>query len=182
MQLHALAVDQLVYVDRTVVFTDVASLGGSTYIMTGNDDKLSALDPFLTFDVSTNVVVYVAHDDLINPKPTWMSSFSDTGENLVTTTPTTLSLYAREFPAGAVSLGGNEASIFSGNMYSVVITSAPTAAPTPASNPNSRGHCHRRFRQCHSQLDVRQQSVFARCVFRDVQSACFPGQPDGYQL
>jgi hypothetical protein len=133
VQYDSLAVDQLVYVDRTTTFDGVASLGGSTYIKTANDDKLSTANPFLTFNVSANVVVYVAHDDRISPKPAWLSAFTDTGEDLVT--DTTLSLYYKEFAAGTVTLGGNE-DTGDNSMYSVVVTLAPTAPPAPASNPN----------------------------------------------
>jgi hypothetical protein len=136
VQYNALAVGQLVYVDRTnITFTGVASLGGSTYIQTANDDKAASTNPFLTFDVSTNVVIYVAHDDMITPKPSWLSAFSDTGENLVGSNPATYSLYAAEFAAGTVTLGGNEGGGAS-SMYSVVITPAPTAPPGVATNPN----------------------------------------------
>jgi hypothetical protein len=134
VQYNALAVGQPVYVDRDYTFTDVASLGGSTYIKTANDDKTSTDNPFLTFNVASNVVVYVAHDDRLAPKPVWLSTFSDTGENLVA--DTTLSLYAKEFAAGTVTLGGNEGNDGSSSMYSVVVTLAPTAPPGQASNPN----------------------------------------------
>jgi hypothetical protein len=132
----ALAVGELVYIDRDFTFSNVASLAGSTYIKTANGDKASAGNPFLSFNVNQNVVVYVAHDDKITTKPAWLASFMDTGEHLTTTDSNkTLSLFAKEFNAGIVGLGGNEGGSTS-SMYSVVITSPPTAAPAQAGSPS----------------------------------------------
>jgi len=109
-----------VYVDRDYAFTGVASLGGSTYIKTANDDKNSSGSVFLTFNINRNCTVYVAHSDRIAVKPSWLSTFTDTGANLVTSDASNnLSLYAKNFSAGAVTLGGNEGG--NESMYSVVV-------------------------------------------------------------
>ncbi len=109
----------LVYIDRGYTFSSVpASLQGATYIKTANNDKASSGASFLTFDVDQDVIVYVAHDDCITQKPSWLSSFSDTGDNLVTT-DTTLSIFEGFFLAGTVTLGDNEGD--DNSMYSVVI-------------------------------------------------------------
>jgi hypothetical protein len=44
------------------------------------------------------VIVYVAHDDIIGTRPSWLSSFSDTGDNIVTT-DTALSIFESNFLA-----------------------------------------------------------------------------------
>ena len=98
----------LAYIDRSYKFTDIpVYLEGATYIKTANDDKGSVGDDFLSFDVNQDVTVYVAHDDFITDKPSWLLDFTDTGDQLVTTDKS-LSIYAKKFPAGTVTLGGNE--------------------------------------------------------------------------
>ena len=110
----------MVYIDRGYTYSSVpALLQGATYLKTANDDKGSSNASFLTFEVNQDVIVYVAHDDRITPRPSWLtSSFSDTGDNLVTT-DTTLSIFESNYLAGTVTLGGNEGP--NDSMYSVVI-------------------------------------------------------------
>jgi len=111
----------LVYTDRTYTFTDVPDyLVGATYIKTANDDKASNGKDFLSFGVTQNVTIYVAHDDAIGDIPPWLLDFTDTGDQLVTP-DTTLSIYTKDFPAGTIVLGGNEGGIYS--MYVVIIMS-----------------------------------------------------------
>ena len=108
---------ELAYIDRNYIFTYVPGyLLGATYIKTANDDKGSTGTDFLSFDVNQDVTVYVAHDSRITDKPAWLSSFTDTGDNL-STNDASLSIYAKDFPAGTITLGGNEAS----SMYSVIV-------------------------------------------------------------
>ncbi len=111
----------LTYIDRGYTFSSTpGSLEGATYIKTANDDKASSSGTFLSFTVDEDVTVYVAHDDRISSRPSWLtSSFSDTGDNLVTT-DTTLSIFESNFLAGVVTLGGNEGDGDS-SMYSVIV-------------------------------------------------------------
>ncbi len=81
-------------------------LEGTTYIKTAYKDADSGDASLLTFDVDRDVTVYVAHDDRITMKPSWLISFTDTGDNLVTT-DTIFSVFASNFLAGTVTLGGN---------------------------------------------------------------------------
>jgi Bacterial Ig domain len=127
-----------VYIDRTYTFTTVPTLvQGAAYIRTANDDKAATNTTFLSFTVNQPVSVYVAHGDRITPKPAWLNTFTDTGENLVTS-DATLSLFMRSFPAGTITLGGNVSSGTAGNllsMYSVLVkpgggTPADTTPPT----------------------------------------------------
>jgi len=121
----------LVYIDRIYTFKDVpASLLGATYIKTANADKGLTGDSFMSFDVNQDVTVYVAHDNRIATKPSWMASFTDTGDDLVTT-DATLSIFAKHVSAGTVTLGGNEGGGCS--MYIAIIVAQGTpllTAPT----------------------------------------------------
>ncbi len=116
-----------VYRDRAYRFTTVpASVQGAAYIQTANNDKAATTAAFLRFTVNQPVSVSVAYDVRLTPKPSWLSPFTDTGKNLVTS-DTTLRLFARSFPAGTITLGGN-ASGGGGSMYAVIVQ--PSAAGT----------------------------------------------------
>ena len=109
-----------VYRDRAYTFTTVPpSVQGARYIQTANNDKAATTAAFLRFTVNQPVSVTVAYDVRLTPKPSWLNSFTDTGKNLVTS-DTTLHLYARAFPAGTITLGGN-AGGGKGSMYSVIV-------------------------------------------------------------
>ncbi len=121
-----LAVDELMYVDRSYTYNTVPSAyQNKTYIKTGNDDKNSTGDSFMSFDVNRAVSVYVAHDDRITTKPSWLTAdFTDTGDDLVSGSDDHehLSLYQRDYgSAGTVTLGGNGGSGYTCSMYTVVI-------------------------------------------------------------
>ncbi len=123
----------LVYIDRTYTYSGVPVLvEGATYIKTANDDKLSGGSSFITFDVNQDVTVYVAHDDRIIAKPSWMTSFTDTGDDLVIVSQAH-SIWKKDFTAGTITLGGN-AGGGNGSMYSIIIVeqgtgSAPDTTP-----------------------------------------------------
>jgi len=110
---------KLQYIDRSYTFSSVpSSYADLKYIRTANDDKASTDVTFLEFDVNQDVTVYVAHDDRISQKPSWLASFTDTGDDLVGEGET-FSLYANNFSAGHISLGGNSGDSYS--MYNVVL-------------------------------------------------------------
>ena len=122
----------LVYIDRTYTYSSTpASVQGATYIKTANGDKGSSGSSFITFDVNKEVNVYVAHDDRITTKPSWMTSFNDTGDDLVTT-DTSFSLFSKDYVAGSVTLGGNEGS--GNSMYAVIVVGQGTNS-TPDTTP-----------------------------------------------
>ncbi|WP_447964970.1 Ig-like domain-containing protein [Nitrospira sp. Ecomares 2.1] len=132
-----------VYIDRTYTFTTVPTLvQGARYIQTANNDKAATNSTFLSFTVNQPVSVYVAHGDRITSKPSWLSTFTDTGTNLVTS-DATFSLFVRSFPAGTITLGGN-ASGGCCSMYSVSVkpqggTPADTTSPTVTLTAPSAG-------------------------------------------
>jgi hypothetical protein len=121
----------MVYIDRESIYSTVLTLvKGATYIKTANKDKGESKSSFITFDVNQDVTVYVAHDDQITKKPSWLTSFTDTGNDLVTT-DTALSIFANNFLAGTITLGGNEGK---GNrsMYTVIIVKYDDSGCTDA--------------------------------------------------
>jgi hypothetical protein len=110
----------MVYIDRNDEYSIIPTwLEGATYIKTANEDRKSQAVPFLTFDVNRDVAVYIAHDDSITSKPSWLASFTDTGDDVVVSR-FTFSIFERNYLAGTIILGGNEASRNS-RMYTVII-------------------------------------------------------------
>lgn len=108
-----------VYIDRSYTFADIpVYLENATYIKTANNDKSFSDNSFLSFDVDKDVTVYIAHDNRIATKPSWMLEFIDTQDELVTS-DTTFSLFKSDFFAGNIILGGNEGS--GKSMYIVII-------------------------------------------------------------
>ncbi|MBE1442762.1 heparin lyase I family protein [Paenibacillus sp. OAS669] len=114
---------QTEYGDRAFTFTSVPShVAGSDWIRTANDSKAYSSDPAVTFTVTQNAVVFVAVNDMISPKPSWLSGWTDTGEDLVNneSTPRTFSLYQKSYAANSnVSLGNNGSTSY--GMYTVIV-------------------------------------------------------------
>lgn len=123
-----------VYGDRTFLFSSVdSSVAGADWIRTANDSKAYTADPLVTFTVTRDADVYVAFNDMIATKPSWLAGWSDTGADLVDneSTPRTFSLYKKSFTANStVSLGNNGDT--SNGMYIVIVKS--TAAVNLALN------------------------------------------------
>lgn len=118
-----LAAGKRFYIDREYMFTGIpSSYIGSDYIRTATNDRYNSSADFLQFDVNRDVTVYLAYDDRISPKAPWLSTFTDTGENFVRNNTVNFSIYARNFPAGHISLGGSSIpSGGDGGMYVVVL-------------------------------------------------------------
>jgi hypothetical protein len=122
----ALNAGQLLYVDRTVEYASVPfSYQVKTFIKTANDDKHSSGSSFMSFEINRDASVYVAHDDRLATKPSWLSSFTDTGDDLVDNSGESvhLSLYKKDFSTNdTVTLGGNEGGGQPNcSMYTVVV-------------------------------------------------------------
>jgi mono/diheme cytochrome c family protein len=113
-----------VYGDRDYTFTadHPVRFGGQPYIQTSNNDKLSVSSGFLTFDLAVPAEVAVLYDDRASSLPDWLSAFTATAET-VETTDADFTVHAADYPAGSVTLGGNNASGAAGqdSMYSVVV-------------------------------------------------------------
>lgn len=142
-----LAVGDLEYIDRDYTYSSMpVEIEGHTYIRTANDDKFSdgADSDFLRFTIDQDATIYVAHDNRITTKPSWLGLFTDTGIE-VETTDVTLTLFKKDFTAGQVSLGGNGA-MSSLSMYTVMAVPVgeepeppPPEPPPPEPPPPSTG-------------------------------------------
>jgi len=117
-QWGALAQGQIVYIDRDYTFTDIPDgFGGLPYLRTANDDKYSTSVNAISFDVNVDVTVYVVYAAAISTPAAWLDSWVETGTQW-TTTDRALNVYAKDFQAGTVVLGGNEQGY---SMYSVAV-------------------------------------------------------------
>ncbi|HEU0021232.1 MAG TPA: Ig-like domain-containing protein, partial [Dehalococcoidia bacterium] len=121
--LKGLKVGDSVYIDRTYTYISVpATIQGATYLQTANIDKNRTEPSFLAFSVNRAVTVYVAYDSRATSLPAWLAGWSNTGSTL-NNTDVLLDLYAKEFAAGPITLGGNLAAgaAGAGSNYSVAI-------------------------------------------------------------
>jgi len=93
---------------------------GLRMLRTAQADRAAKGAAFLTFEANGPVRVYVAHDERIPSKPAWLAPdlWTYTWDFLKAGKQTYRLLY-RDFPAGKVTLGGNEAP--EGNMYVVLV-------------------------------------------------------------
>ncbi|MGH9338282.1 MAG: DUF6298 domain-containing protein, partial [Acidobacteriota bacterium] len=127
-----LQVGDLQYGDRTYTLTSVpSSLAGEAWIRTANDSKTYTGATLATFKVTQAAAVYVGHYDAITPKPSWLSTWTDSGLNLVGTNAQPVqSLFKKTFAANAtVTLGPNQGGPI--GMYTVVVEEDAASLPAP---------------------------------------------------
>ncbi|MCI0437811.1 MAG: hypothetical protein L0177_01615 [Chloroflexi bacterium] len=114
------------YVDRDYTFTQVpGELAGLDLLKTANSDKTASQQPFISFDANQAATVYIAYDDRLG-RPAWMSEFEDTGHDLQISAGTNYSVWARDFPAGNVTLGPNMG-VSNSSMYVVLLAPSGVA-------------------------------------------------------
>jgi len=114
------------YIDRGYQITSIPpGFEGLTWIMTANDDKGATASSFLSFNINVDAWVYVAYDRRASSLPEWLRSFTPQGQGIGVTDggASPLMLYGKRFPAGRVTLGGNQAKGASGAMsnYAVLL-------------------------------------------------------------
>jgi hypothetical protein len=115
------------YGDRTYTFTTVPTLvAGADWIRTANDSKAYTSSPLVTLSLGANTDVYVAHNDAISTKPSWLTGWTNTGEKLVNneSTPGSYTLFKKSFTAGSnVELGSNGHT--TAGMYTIILKATP---------------------------------------------------------
>jgi hypothetical protein len=97
------------YVDREYPLTAIASCDGHPFLRTACDDKKRKVEEtVVSFELKREATVLVAMDNRV-PKPSWLSDFKDTGEDIAgrhRNGTFTYRLWARDHPPGRVTLGG----------------------------------------------------------------------------
>ena len=101
-------------IDRDYVVKDMSDeFEGATYIMTAMDDERSKGNDFITFRVKVPIVVWLATDKRWGNPPKWASEangWEEQPDYLVQTNEEDTNIFVlinKEFPAGMISLGGN---------------------------------------------------------------------------
>jgi hypothetical protein len=126
---HKISLGGLVYIDRHYTFSTLpAKYLGLFYLQTANDDKNIVGDHFITFQVNQDATVYVVYANAsMDDRPSWLAEWTDTGGSIVTT-DRDFGVLAKDFPAGTVSLGGNEGS---SSMYTVLVKPQDSSSIIP---------------------------------------------------
>lgn len=110
------------FIDRSHTFLGVpTAFIGEEYILTANNDKQLTDANFLTFTLTADATVFVAHDNR-HPAPGWLSDWTLTTDTLTVQEGAvyTRNIYSKAFPAGSVTLGGNGAPSVTSSMYTVM--------------------------------------------------------------
>ena len=128
-----LQVGDLQFGDRTYTLTAIPKdYMGLDWIRTANDSKGYEGDTLVTFQVTDTVDVIVAFDDRLTPRD-WLSSWSDTGLEIVNSesTPKSFSLYIKSFqPFDIVNLGSINQTAGSNN-YIIICKRPETPGQVP---------------------------------------------------
>ena len=103
------------YIDRDYLFDYLPEfLKGQTKILTaGNDKHIDENSPCFSFHVNLPVTVYVVYADKMRVLPNWLKQYEDTRwkvtrkDSNASTLKGIFTLFAREFPAGQITLNGN---------------------------------------------------------------------------
>jgi len=130
---RALSDGQRLYTDRSYTLVGVPEkYQALTYIQTCQDDKSARRNFNLPLEVNTPVMVYVARDDRLKERPTWLSAFRDTGDDFTSSDvfSPNYSIFVKAFPKGKVILGPNKG-VMESCMYLVMIEElqAPFSKP-----------------------------------------------------
>jgi len=115
------------YVDRPYQLVSIPSeYEDLLWIKTANDDKSNSSANFLTFNVNVDVTAYVAYDHRASSLPDWLDGFyTAAGEGIevsdVSASP--MNIWARNYSAGQITMGGNMAAGASGagSMYAIFL-------------------------------------------------------------
>ena len=132
-QVGTIAVGEKYYVDRDYTVVELPDeLDGITMIMTGNDEKNSTGEGFMSFDINVPATVYIAHDSRGEVAkggvpPAWLAdgfTFMD-GVAIEASDANmgTFGIWKKDFNAGTVKLGGNAdpPAAGQGSMYLVLL-------------------------------------------------------------
>ncbi len=137
-----LEIGSIYLIDRDYFVKDMSKeLEGATYIMTAMDDEGSQGADFITFKVKVPVVVWLATDKRWGDPPKWVSDdegWTEQPDYLVQTNEGDTDifiLFNKEFPAGDISLGGNnDAPAQLAPMYWVFLTRGAGGAAVEAAD------------------------------------------------
>lgn len=123
-------VDAKCYVDRSYIIKRIpVVLSGLPAVRTANSDKEASSERLLQFHLDNPSRIYVAYEAAATGIPTWLRSFTREIPQIEIEEPVSeiervLQVYSKDFPPGAIVLGGNHADGFDGDVntnYLVIV-------------------------------------------------------------
>jgi hypothetical protein len=110
-ELDSLRIGAKCYLDSAYTLKRIpVELSGLPTLRTAQQDKSNSSHAFLQFDLARAARVYVAYDASARVMPRWLRIFTPQPTSLAVEqwgTERTMRLFAKDFPAGRVVLGGN---------------------------------------------------------------------------
>ncbi|WP_211184432.1 pectinesterase [Paenibacillus lemnae] len=109
---------------------------GMEWIRTAVGSRSATSDRLLSFYLTAEADVYVAHDQRISPKPSWLASaYEDTGLTIEDSQPVSFRLYKKHYPAGSSVVMGPNGSTSRMNYFVIIKPSRPDLEP-PVQEPS----------------------------------------------
>jgi hypothetical protein len=119
--IYAFRIGEKCYADAEYTLERIpAELSGLPAIRTAQADKAQAAAVYVKFDLPRAAKVYIAYEAEAKALPLWLREFSPAKLGVIVDqygTERPLNVYAKNFPAGRVTLGGNAATGSLGNVF-----------------------------------------------------------------
>lgn len=128
----------VMYGDRTFTITTLpTAYAGLDWIRSANDSKNATANPLVTFAVAADADVFVAYNDAISTKSSWITTWTDTGDNLVSSDGgLVFSIYKATYAANStVSLGVNATG--SGSIDTYIVMAKASAVKSSSLETNA---------------------------------------------
>jgi fibronectin type 3 domain-containing protein len=111
-------------------------LNGLEWIRSATSSRSSTSEDLVSFYLTADADVYVAHDARITDKPEWLASaYEDTGKKIIDDQPVEFNLYKKHYPAGSfVVMGANNST--SKMNYFVIVKPTNTEEGPPMDRPS----------------------------------------------
>lgn len=110
-------------------------LQGMEWIRTAVGSRSATSNNLLSFYLTADAEVYVAHDSRIAAKPEWLSSYEDTGELIADDQPVQFKLYKKPYSAGSYVVMGANNNTSRMNYFVILKPTQPQMEP-PADSPS----------------------------------------------
>jgi len=136
---NTLSIGSEYYLDRAYkIDSQPAGFENHTAILTRNDDKNVSDSEHIILNLSSSATIYVAYDQRASSLPTWLESFTSTGDKVYSDGDSSMEyfrLYKKDYPPGQVVLGGNHCGgdTGAGSNYIVYIAQTTTLEVDPTS-------------------------------------------------
>jgi hypothetical protein len=133
---HPIRIGSKVYIDRAFVISRIPPrLHGLPAVQTANVDYDTGSPSSLQFCLTQSARIYVAYESSVKRVPEWLRQFEPENmrieiEDEFALIRRTMQLYGKDYPPGIVSLGGNQAEGYEGDVivnYFVIVQPRPNS-------------------------------------------------------